>query len=79
MSSLLEYNPEATLEANQTAMEANLANVKSGEVTVAVRDTTIEGQTIKEGDYMGIVDGKITNTAPEIERRRRPNGGWHVR
>lgn len=67
MSSLLEYNPEATLEANQTAMEANLANVKSGEVTVAVRDTTIEGQTIKEGDYMGIVDGKITNTAPEIE------------
>ena len=67
MSSLLEYNPEATLEANQTAMEANLANVKSGEVTMAVRDTTIEGQTIKEGDYMGIVDGKITNTAPEIE------------
>ena len=64
MSSLLEYNPEATLEANQAAMEANLANVKSGEVTVAVRDTTIEGQTIKEGDYLGIVDAKITTTAP---------------
>ena len=49
-------------------MEENLATVKSGEVTVAVRDTTIEGRTIREGDFMGIVDGKITVTDPDIEQ-----------
>lgn len=68
MSALLEFNPEASLEDNQEAMEENLATVKSGEVTVAVRDTTIEGRTIREGDFMGIVDGKITVTDPDIEQ-----------
>ena len=41
--------------------------VKSGEVTNAVRDTTIDGQTIKKDDFMGIVDGKIVNTAADVK------------
>ena len=59
MSALLEYNPEASLEDNQAAMEAVIGNVASGEVTVAVRDTQLNGVEIKKDDYMGIVDGQI--------------------
>lgn len=67
MTALLEYNPEQSLEDNQKSMEANLSTVASGEVTNAVRDTTIDGRTIKKDDYMGIVDGKIVTTDPDIK------------
>ena len=67
MSAMLEFNPEADLEENQANMEGNLDMVKSGEVTNAVRDTTIDGQTIKKDDFMGIVDGKIVNTAADVK------------
>ena len=58
---------EADLAENQANMEGNLDMVKSGEVTNAVRDTTIDGQTIKKDDFMGIVDGKIVNTAADVK------------
>ena len=67
MSALLDYNPEADLATNQESMEANIGNVASGEVTHAVRDTTIDGQEIKKNDYLGIVDGKIVETNPDLE------------
>ena len=67
MSALLEYNPEASLADNQAAMESVLGNVTSGEVTVAVRDTQLNGQTIHKDDYMGIVDGEIVAVAPTVE------------
>ena len=67
MSALLEYNPEASLADNQAAMESVLGNVASGEVTVAVRDTQLNGQTIHKDDYMGIVDGEIVAVAPTVE------------
>lgn len=66
MSALLEYNPEASLADNQAAMESVLGNVASGEVTVAVRDTQLNGQTIHKDDYMGIVDGEIVAVAPTV-------------
>ena len=68
MTALLEYNPEASLEDNQSNMEANLSTVKSGEVTNAIRDTEIDGQTIKKDDFMGIVDGKIVDTDPDLKK-----------
>ncbi|MEY8441215.1 DAK2 domain-containing protein [Lactobacillaceae bacterium 24-114] len=67
MSALLEYNPENSLEENQANMEENLSTVKSGEVTNAVRDTQIDGQTIKKDDYMGIADGKIVATNSDLK------------
>lgn len=67
MSALLDYNPEADLATNQESMEANIGNVASGEVTHAVRDTTVDGQEIKKNDYLGIVDGKIVETNPDLE------------
>ncbi len=68
MTSLLEYNQEASLKENHDNMEANCANVKSGEVTIAVRDTKLNGREIKKDDYMGIVDGEITNTNPDVQQ-----------
>ncbi|WP_283621480.1 DAK2 domain-containing protein [Limosilactobacillus avium] len=67
MSALLAYNAEDSLDDNQQNMEANLATVASGEVTHAVRDTTIDGQDIKKNDYLGIVDGKIVITDPDMK------------
>lgn len=59
LSSLLAFNPEASLEDNQAAMSEQMALVSSGQITNAVRDTNIDGVEIKTDDFMGIVDGKI--------------------
>ncbi|GAB6091933.1 hypothetical protein JCM31185_01880 [Furfurilactobacillus curtus] len=66
MTALLAYNPDEDLSANQQGMEDNLATVKSGQVTHAIRDTTLDGIDIKNGEFMGIVDGNIKVTDPDI-------------
>ncbi len=64
MAAMLGFSKDADLEENKEAMTDELDTVISGQVTIAVRDTTIEGREIKKDDYMGIVDGNIvvTNT-----------------
>lgn len=57
--SLVNYNPEASLEENYEAMSEQIANVTSGEITYSVRDTEIGGVKIQSGDYMGISNGEI--------------------
>ncbi|AVK60303.1 hypothetical protein C5Z25_00270 [Lactobacillus sp. CBA3605] len=65
MTAMLAFNPEAELTANRTAMEETLDTVVSGQVTHAVRDTTIDGMAIHKDDYMGLVDGEIVVTDPD--------------
>ncbi|WP_082234213.1 DAK2 domain-containing protein [Halobacillus massiliensis] len=62
MSALLGFNPETDLETNKQEMTAMMQEVKSGQVTYAVRDTTIEGMTIEKGHFMGIFEGDIIST-----------------
>nr|WP_221437211.1 DAK2 domain-containing protein [Gracilibacillus halotolerans] len=62
MSALLQYNPEGNLEDNVEAFKEASSSVKTGQVTYAVRDTRIDGMTIKNGNYMGLSDGKISIT-----------------
>lgn len=62
MSALLQYNPEALLEDNVEAFQEAANTVKTGQITYAVRDTQIDGMTIKNGNYMGLSDGKISVT-----------------
>lgn len=64
-ASLINYNPEATMEENLEAMGESIAHVKSGEVTYSVRDTEINGVKIVAGDYMGIADGEIIVSVKE--------------
>ncbi|MGX7406306.1 hypothetical protein SAMN04487985_11412 [Aerococcus urinaehominis] len=59
ITALLAYNGLAELADNQAAMTEELAFVKSGQITNAVRDTQIDGLTIKKDDFMGIVEGDI--------------------
>ncbi|WP_125546010.1 DAK2 domain-containing protein [Levilactobacillus lindianensis] len=66
MTAMLGYNPDAELADNQSAMEENLAAVKSGQVTHAIRDTELDGFDIKEGNFMGIVDGTIKVTDADL-------------
>jgi len=65
LSSLLAFNPQASLEENQEAMTEQLSLVTSGQITNAVRDTSIDGVDIKENDFMGIVNGKILISVPD--------------
>lgn len=62
MSALLQYNPDGTLEDNVEVLKDAANHVKTGQVTYAVRDTQIDGMTIKNGNYMGLSDGKISVT-----------------
>ncbi|KRL68395.1 hypothetical protein FC27_GL000091 [Companilactobacillus versmoldensis DSM 14857 = KCTC 3814] len=59
MTAMLSFNPDADLDENEANMEDSLDTVKSGQITQAIRDTSIDGLEITKGHYMGIVDGKI--------------------
>ncbi|WP_268913038.1 DAK2 domain-containing protein [Lentilactobacillus sp. SPB1-3] len=59
ITSMLGFNPDASLADNKSEMEANLDTVVSGQVTNAIRDTEINDVQIKKGQFMGIIDGKI--------------------
>lgn len=65
-TSLLVFDPSRDLDTNFEAMTASLADVKSGSVTTAVRDTTIDGLEIHENDNLGMVDGKIVVSNPNM-------------
>lgn len=66
MTAMLAFNPEQDLKANQTAMTATLETVVSGQITNAIRDTAIDGVEIHEGDYLGMVDGKIVLSESDL-------------
>lgn len=59
MTALLAFNPTASLKANEETMVEALKHVKTGQITFAVRDTSIEGLSIEKDDFMGINEGKI--------------------
>ena len=68
LSAMINFNKEADIDENVAAMEEALDDVISGQVTIAVRDTTIDGQEIKKDNYMGIVDGSIKVTDPDRKK-----------
>lgn len=67
MTAMLGFEPDRELTVNQADMEANLSAVKSGEVTHAIRDTQVDGFDIKAGNFMGIIDGKISVVTNDTE------------
>lgn len=66
ISALISFDETANAEANQAGMEDAITAVKSGQVTYAVRDTSIDGKEIKTGDYMGIDDAGIQAVGQDI-------------
>lgn len=67
MAALLAFNPEASVEDNKATMTEAFAHVKTGQVTFAVRDTSIDGVEIQKDDFMAISEGKIILATPSLE------------
>lgn len=66
LTAMLSFNEQATLEENKETMTDVLSSVVSGQVTHAIRDTMIDGVKITEGDFLGMIDGKIVISNPDI-------------
>lgn len=67
ISAMIAYVPEKTVEENTAEMMEAIENVKTGQVTYAVRDTRIDDQDIHEGDIMGIGDKGILAVGQDIQ------------
>ena len=67
ITALINYIPESSAEENAARMTEELENVKTGQVTYAVRDTVIDDKEIKQGDYMGIGDKTILSVGGDME------------
>ncbi|EOH95716.1 DAK2 domain fusion protein YloV [Enterococcus moraviensis ATCC BAA-383] len=66
MTAMLAFNDQQSLEENKTTMTEMIESVVSGQVTTAVRDTTIDNVEIKKDDYLGMIDGKIVVSEPDM-------------
>ena len=67
ISAMISYVPEKTVEENTAEMMEAIGNVKTGQVTYAVRDTRIDDQEIHQGDIMGIGDKGILAVGQDIQ------------
>lgn len=65
LSACIMFNPEADLESNVDDMNEAIKNVKTGQVTFAIKDTNIDGVDIHANDYMALVEKKIVACIPD--------------
>lgn len=67
ITALINYITEDSVEENTQRMIEEMGNVKTGQVTYAVRDTELDGKKIKENDIMGIGDSGILSVTKDIK------------
>lgn len=67
ITAVISYMPEADVDTNFESMKEAIGNVKTGQVTYAVRDTHIDDKEIHEGDIMGIGDKGILSVGQSVE------------
>ena len=67
ITALINYIPDNSPEDNASRMDEEIALVKTGQVTYAVRDTVIDDKEIKQDDYMGIGDKSILSVGTDLE------------
>ena len=62
IAAILTFDPDLEINQNREAMIEAISEVRTGQITHASRDSLFDGKRIKEGDYLGILDGElITN------------------
>ncbi|MDT8716465.1 DAK2 domain-containing protein [Clostridium sp. 19966] len=66
VTALTEFNADAECSENSEKMAESMTRVTTASVTYAVRDTEMDGVNIKEGDILGIVEGKISEVGNDI-------------
>lgn len=67
ITALINFIPEQTAEENESRMLDEIQNVKTGQVTYAVRDTVIDDKEIRQDDYMGIGDQTILAVGRDLD------------
>ncbi len=68
ITAVINYVPDLSVEENEANMMEEIRNVKTGQVTYAVRDTMIDDKEIKQGDYMGIGDSGILSVGQDMTK-----------
>lgn len=66
ITALISFAADASVEDNEAAMTEEIANVKTGQVTYAVRDTIIDDKEIKKDDWMGMGDSGLLSVNADI-------------
>lgn len=66
MAAVLAFNSEVSVADNKEVMTEAFSAVKTGQVTYAVRDTSIDGVEIRKDDYMALAEGKIVLSTPQL-------------
>ena len=67
LAAMLSLNPDEDLESVAERMTKALSAVKTGEITVAVRNVEIDGVTVKEGQVIALLDGKLVFSTGSVE------------
>ncbi|MCM1039130.1 MAG: DAK2 domain-containing protein [Ruminococcus sp.] len=67
ITAVINYVPDLSIEENEQTMTQEIGNVKTGQVTYAVRDTKIDDKEIKQGDFMGIGDKGILSVGSSMK------------
>lgn len=68
ITAVINYVPELSVDENEAAMLSEIGNVKTGQVTYAIRDTMIDDKEIKQGDYMGLGDKGILSVGIDLQK-----------
>ncbi len=66
IAAAMAFNPDLSLEENETNMQDAVSEIVSGAVTYAIRETQYNGNKIKEGDVIGLLDNDIVTVAPSV-------------
>ena len=63
---MLNFDPDQDAEANTAAMTESLAGVTTMQITYAARDSDFDGREIHQGDYLGLYNGGLLDTTPDL-------------
>ncbi len=67
LAAMLHLNPDGDLEKVAEKMTRAIENVVTGEITVATRSVEIDGVNVKEGQVIGLLNGKLAVSSDSIE------------
>ena len=67
LAAMLSFDPSGDVEAIAAKMNKAMSNVKTGEVTVATRSVEIDGVTVRDGQVIALLDGKLVASADTVE------------
>ncbi len=68
ITAMLNFDPDLDADTNAEAMQAAYANVQTGQVTFAARDSDYDGHQIKKGELLALANGKVSFTETDLEK-----------